>query len=541
LDPFYLASAAFRKLRSRENKRHLLNENFDEIESKNGISKWGSSLSSEGLSSKYSNRERNEKMNKIRKKHKKRGKKKAKDTNTFSSSKKKSTFSILDVSSDDSDDEFEKMLQERERKAAETREQELKKKFEKERAELANERASMIKQLNKMREDVEQQQAALKQQQEEIQEQADQHQSRARKLERDAKKQEAENNKKLSNAQQLMNSVSSMGARGPSSDAMTQTAVDEECLWDTNGAHEVAISGAVLEQIWNDRKIAADKYYGKNVVTRKIDPLANVDDEIGMQNSMRNTNSDESGGDGDSSVPSKRGKGGWLIPPSLRHFMSNLPKTVEAQPIKTLKWLSKTIDEIYQQKLVADYYDNRDGDPMQSLKEFLCEYLLMKYGLRRVAEMHLYEIIMSIKKYFSKNPKVLMFARFMGLVKIKGKVGSGIHIDRQQDTPELDIGVLQVFLYTRRRLLLSSEALAREINTPGSIPPATASSTIETKDDGPPSNDTEQKGGDKKKKKMSHVVYTSNVRTYIPLGHAITEMRKVTSFMAPRKLIKFMR
>ena len=102
-----------------------------------------------------------------------------------------------------------------------------------------------------------------------------------------------------------------------------------------------------------------------------------------------------------------------MIPPALRHFMANLPRTVEAQAVKSLAWLSKTIDQIYGAKLTADYYDTRDGDPLQSLTDFLCEYLLMKYGLRRVAEMHLYEVVMAVKKYFHKNPKVKMFARFL--------------------------------------------------------------------------------------------------------------------------------
>ena len=165
---------------------------------------------------------------------------------------------------------------------------------------------------------------------------------------------------------------------------------------------EVAISGHVLEQIWKDREEAAQKYYGQNVVTRKLDPLANPDDEVGMNNPMRQ-NENEGGSSHEGGAPTKRSKDGWLIPQVLRHFMSNLPKTVESQPIKSLKWLCKTIDEIYQAKLVADYYDNRDGDPLQGLTEFVCEYLLMKYGLRRVAEMHLYEITMSIKKYYLKN------------------------------------------------------------------------------------------------------------------------------------------
>ena len=154
------------------------------------------------------------------------------------------------------------MLQERERKAAETEKAELKQKFEKERAELATERASMIKQMNKMREDIEQEQAALEEKQAAHAEEAEQHASNARKAERTAAR---DKKSKMSNAQQLMNSVSAMGASGPQSDSQTQTVVDEECLWETEGCKEVAISGAALDKIWKDRKIAAGKKSLKNV------------------------------------------------------------------------------------------------------------------------------------------------------------------------------------------------------------------------------------------------------------------------------------
>ena len=86
------------------------------------------------------------------------------------------------------------------------------------------------------------------------------------------------------------------------------------------------------------------------------------------------------------------------------------------------------------------------------------------------------------------------------------------------------------------------------MHTPGSLPPPTAQGGQGGGGDGPPNGDEEdgkegqagQEGG-RKNIKMKHVVHTAHQRTYIPLGHAITEMRKVTSFMAPRKLIKFMR
>jgi hypothetical protein len=210
--------------------------------------------------------------------------------------------------------------------------------------------------------------------------------------------------------------------------------------------------------------------------------------------------------------------------------------------VKSLAWLCKTIDQIYGAKLTADYYDARDGDPLQSLTDFLCEYLLMKFGLRRVAEMHLYEVVMAVKKYFLKNPKVKMFARFLGLVKIRGKATS---VDRHSDTPELDIGVLQVFLYTRRRLMMPPTILLRETETPAALPALKGAGGDGGggggRDDGEELTGEQIAHRKEMKDRANHVTQTKDCRTYVPLGHAITQMRRVTGFMAPRKLIKFMR
>ena len=457
-------------------------------------------------------------------------------------SKKHSSVSDSFDSSDSSDYSDSQMIQQRERREAEEREKELKAKFERERAELAEERAKMIKQLNKMREEVEEQKQILETKKAEMETAAQEQQAKQIRLERQQKK-NAKKIQKQTEAQALLSSVQMMGKAGPRSDAMTQTRVDEECLWDTKGGHEMAVSGHVLEEIWEARKEAVAQLYGENVVTRKFDPLAGPDEEETAMNKFLDNDRAEANATAakaKSNGPQPRGKGGWLIPPALRHFMANLPRTVEAQPVKSLAWLSKTIDQIYEGKLTADYYDTRDGDPLQSLTEFLCEYLLMKYGLRRVAEMHLYEVVMAVKKYFSKNPKVKMFARFLGLVKIRGKATS---LDKNPDIPELDIGVLQIFLYTRRRLMVPPTILHRETETPAALP------NIKTLDSGGGKGNADEEELSKEhirlRKDMNaranHVTQTKDCRTYVPLGHAITQMRRVTGFMAPRKLVKFMR
>ena len=72
-----------------------------------------------------------------------------------------------------------------------------------------------------------------------------------------------------------------MGAKKPSTDACTQTVVDEECLWESEGTESMAISGNVLAEIWEQRKQAVERAYGSNVVSRKFDPLAGPDVVLG--------------------------------------------------------------------------------------------------------------------------------------------------------------------------------------------------------------------------------------------------------------------
>ena len=64
---------------------------------------------------------------------------------------------------------------------------------------------------------------------------------------------------------------------------------------------------------------------------------------------------------------------------------------------------------------------------------------------------HMYELVMSLKNNFSKNRKAMACARFLGVVK---KLP-----DTAPEKPELDIGTLQVFLYTRRRIIYTPEQI----------------------------------------------------------------------------------
>ena len=389
------------------------------------------------------------------------------------------------------------MIEERESRAARYREQRA-------REEIEQQRANMIREMNQMKRDIKKKEDAilLEMQNKSVQTPPP---SRGR---NDPSTVATVSDSKTGDDEETVDEFN-----GDVKDAMTQTIVDEECLWESEDTYVVAISGPVLEKVWRERNEAVEKFYGEFVAKRKQDPLAGPDEDPAAAKPQTNIDLPKSL----TKVHKKKklnGKGQWLITPIIRDFMANIPKTVQAQAIKPLSWLSKTIDLLYQSKLAADYLDLRDGDPLQTLNDFLTEFLLMKYKLRRVAEMHMYEIIMCVKKYYKKNSKVRMFAKFLGCVKDKS---SAEETEEQQNKPELDIGVLQVFLYIRNRLLTPPKQLELAVPQTPAI------------------------GDNASKYDEDHVAFTNDCKTFVPLGHAIKEMRRVSSFMARRKLEKFLR
>ena len=394
------------------------------------------------------------------------------------------------------------MIEEREARAARYREQRA-------REEIEQQRANMIKEMNRMKQDIKKKEEAilLEMQNKSVQTPPPSRDGNGNPIGKGGTSIETQAE------EESVNEKDKNEIYGDRQDAMTQTIVDEECLWESEETYVVAISGPVLEKIWRERNEAVEKFYGEYVAKRKQDPLAGPDEDPAIAKPQTGIQLPKSL----TKAPKKKlkRKVEWLITPIIRDFMANIPKTVQAQAIKPLKWLSMTIDVLYQSKLAADYLDLRDGDPLQSLNDFLTEFLLMKYKLRRVAEMHMYEIIMCVKKYYKKNAKVRMFAKFLGCV--KDKAHSEEESEEAQNKPELDIGVLQVFLYVRNRLLTSPDVLK-------TLMPQTPAVNSEV------ANYNEE-----------HVARTKDCKTFVPLEHAIKEMRRVSTFMARRKLEKFLR
>jgi len=130
----------------------------------------------------------------------------------------------------------------------------------------------------------------------------------------------------------------------------------------------------------------------------------------------------EEGNEGLEKVPSKK-KGrrngidkDWMLPDELVEFLCNLPKSVQGTTPKPLPWLCKEINKILDEKFEADKQDEAEAQQTQSMNDFLMELFLKRHGLRRLAELNLYNLIICIKEHYKKSSLAHTFARFMNLI-----------------------------------------------------------------------------------------------------------------------------
>ena len=155
------------------------------------------------------------------------------------------------------------MIEERESRAARYREQRA-------REEIEQQRANMIREMNQMKRDIKKKEDAilLEMQNKSVQTPPP---SRGR---NDPSTVATVSDSKTGDDEETVDEFN-----GDVKDAMTQTIVDEECLWESEDTYVVAISGPVLEKVWRERNEAVEKFYGEFVAKRKQDPLAGPDED----------------------------------------------------------------------------------------------------------------------------------------------------------------------------------------------------------------------------------------------------------------------
>ena len=72
------------------------------------------------------------------------------------------------------------------------------------------------------------------------------------------------------------------------------------------------------------------------------------------------------------------------------------------------------IEEIYDEKMIYDEVDDREGHPRHGLPEFIHDHLFRRYGLRSLADHHLYDLIASLRLH-KEQKRVQLFMRFLSM------------------------------------------------------------------------------------------------------------------------------
>lgn len=78
------------------------------------------------------------------------------------------------------------------------------------------------------------------------------------------------------------------------------------------------------------------------------------------------------------------------------------------------------VEEIYWEKMLYDEVDDREGHPRHGLAEFVHDHLFRKYGLRSLADHHLYDLVASLRMY-SDEGRIRTFMRYLGMPEAKKK------------------------------------------------------------------------------------------------------------------------
>ncbi|OQR96375.1 hypothetical protein ACHHYP_16013 [Achlya hypogyna] len=101
------------------------------------------------------------------------------------------------------------------------------------------------------------------------------------------------------------------------------------------------------------------------------------------------------------------------VPANFRGVFKLLGVTrgYKARPL-SLPHLKLLFHELYVSRMQVEEYS-------RPLPEFIYQFFMRKFGLRKVAESHLVDLMASLKKYWRQDPEVHLFARFCSLKNTK--------------------------------------------------------------------------------------------------------------------------
>eukprot|EP01022_Parablepharisma_sp_SALTPOND_P013282 TRINITY_DN1766_c0_g1_i1.p1 TRINITY_DN1766_c0_g1~~TRINITY_DN1766_c0_g1_i1.p1 ORF type:complete len:723 (+),score=76.95 TRINITY_DN1766_c0_g1_i1:7716-9884(+) len=88
--------------------------------------------------------------------------------------------------------------------------------------------------------------------------------------------------------------------------------------------------------------------------------------------------------------------------------------------IEPLEWTMQIVDLVYLDKYFADIDDLKEGRVVKPLKEYLPEWFLTKFGIRKYAEVMLKDFLKSLTEYGKDYDRFKLFAQFLG-ISVSGK------------------------------------------------------------------------------------------------------------------------
>lgn len=139
----------------------------------------------------------------------------------------------------------------------------------------------------------------------------------------------------------------------------------------------------------------------------------------------------------------------WTLPIVMVVFLENVSKTQEAARVLPWLFFKKLIFDIYHYRAEENWEVNGTvSNSFIPMEEFACIYFLRTHKLRRIAEIKLFEFLVSLKYYIKLWPRALMFANLCNITSTS----------KPQITPEpsmsstYDVYVQNYFLFCFQRI-----------------------------------------------------------------------------------------
>ncbi|GIL42018.1 hypothetical protein Vafri_86 [Volvox africanus] len=112
---------------------------------------------------------------------------------------------------------------------------------------------------------------------------------------------------------------------------------------------------------------------------------------------------------------------------ALGHF-EGLISSEKPGRVRGLPWTMNAISAIYYDKMLADAVSDREGNPRQRLADFAVDWHMTRFGLRNLAELHLLDLIGSVRQHYKTSVRIRWFGQFTGLVEVGDSVDTTTHV-----------------------------------------------------------------------------------------------------------------